>query len=218
LGPAPPEWSRARAKWRRGSCSAPGGDLGPGEGEGLCRGLGVSGWLCMLMAPSLCPPPVPGSPGQLSLVSLLPDLSQRLNLPPELHVVKAAGKDGSGLVLLSGCPGTTQQLHAFFTQLRRAGRPPATYRAVTAGVPAAMEGEIRTGLKLEQVGDLQLVVPVAAPSRHSVERKEVKQTLTCYKVLGTAPGCGLVQLQPMTGGEWAPCSALPDNPAQWGPR
>ncbi|XP_034633330.1 mitochondrial mRNA pseudouridine synthase RPUSD3 [Trachemys scripta elegans] len=141
---------------------------------------------------------VTGSPGQLSLVSLLPDLSQRLSLPPELHVVKAAGKDSSGLVLLSSCHGTTQQLHAFFTQLRRAGRPPATYRAVTAGVPAAMEGEIRTGLKLEQVGDLQLVVPVAAPSRRSVERKEVKQTLTRYKVLGAAPGCGLVQLQPMT--------------------
>ncbi|CAM5153652.1 unnamed protein product, partial [Natator depressus] len=70
--------------------------------------------------------------------------------------------------------------------------------AVTAGVPAAVEGEIRTGLKLEQVGDLQLVVPVAAPSRRSVERKEVKQTLTHYRVLGVAPGCSLVQLQPMT--------------------
>ncbi|CAM5165120.1 unnamed protein product [Natator depressus] len=141
---------------------------------------------------------VTGSPGQLSVISLLPDLSQRLSLPHELHVVKAAGKDSSGLVLLSGCPGTTRQLHAFFTQLRRAGRPPATYRAVTAGVPAAVEGEIRTGLKLEQVGDLQLVVPVAAPSRRSVERKEVKQTLTHYRVLGVAPGCSLVQLQPMT--------------------
>uniref|UniRef100_A0A8C3SCQ6 RNA pseudouridine synthase D3 n=1 Tax=Chelydra serpentina TaxID=8475 RepID=A0A8C3SCQ6_CHESE len=141
---------------------------------------------------------VTGSPGQLSLVSLLPDLSQRLSLPPELHVVKAAGKDSSGLALLSGCPATTQRLHAFFTELRRAGRPPATYHAVTAGVPATVEGEICTGLKLEQVGDLQLVVPVAAPSRRSVERKEVKQTLTRYKVLGVAPGCGLVQLQPMT--------------------
>ncbi|XP_048712559.1 mitochondrial mRNA pseudouridine synthase RPUSD3 isoform X3 [Caretta caretta] len=105
---------------------------------------------------------VTGSPGQLSVISLLPDLSQRLSLPHELHVVKAAGN------------------------------------AVTAGVPAAVEGEIHTGLKLEQVGDLQLVVPVAGPSRRSVERKEVKQTLTHYRVLGTAPGCSLVQLQPMT--------------------
>ncbi|KAM9134701.1 mitochondrial mRNA pseudouridine synthase RPUSD3 isoform 2-T2 [Pangshura tecta] len=131
---------------------------------------------------------VTGSSGQLSLVSLLPDLSQRLSLPPELHVVKAAGN----------CPGTTQQLHAFFTQLQRERCPPATYRAVTAGVPAAVEGEIRTGLKLQQVGDLQLVAPVAAPSRRSLERKEVKQTLTRYKVLGATAGCGLVQLQPMT--------------------
>ncbi|XP_067396783.1 mitochondrial mRNA pseudouridine synthase RPUSD3 isoform X1 [Emydura macquarii macquarii] len=104
----------------------------------------------------------------------------------------------SGLVLLSSCPDATQQLHTFFTQLRRAGRSPATYRAVTAGMPAAMEGEIRTGLKLEQIGDLQLVVPVAAPSRRSVERKEVRKTLTRYEVLATAPGCALVQLQPLT--------------------
>ncbi|XP_067396790.1 mitochondrial mRNA pseudouridine synthase RPUSD3 isoform X2 [Emydura macquarii macquarii] len=141
---------------------------------------------------------VTGTPGQLSLVSLLPDLSQRLSLPDELHVVKAAGKELSGLVLLSSCPDATQQLHTFFTQLRRAGRSPATYRAVTAGMPAAMEGEIRTGLKLEQIGDLQLVVPVAAPSRRSVERKEVRKTLTRYEVLATAPGCALVQLQPLT--------------------
>uniref|UniRef100_A0A8C8RPY5 RNA pseudouridine synthase D3 n=1 Tax=Pelusios castaneus TaxID=367368 RepID=A0A8C8RPY5_9SAUR len=141
---------------------------------------------------------VTSSPEQLSLVSLLPDLSQRLRLPDELHVVKAAGKEGSGVVLLSGCPGTTQQLQAFFTQLRRARRSPTTYYAVTAGVPAAVEGEICTGLTLEQVGELQLVVPVAAPSHHSVKRKEVRKTMTCYKILGTAPHCALVQLQPVT--------------------
>lgn len=64
---------------------------------------------------------------------------------------------------------------------------------------------LRLQPSLERVALLWLqVVPVAAPSRRSVERKEVKQTLTHYRVLGAAPGCSLVQLQPMTGGEWAP--------------
>ncbi|XP_074861727.1 mitochondrial mRNA pseudouridine synthase RPUSD3 [Carettochelys insculpta] len=141
---------------------------------------------------------VAGRAGQPSLVSLLPALSRRLGLPPELHVVQAPGKDSSGLVLLSSCAGTTQQLHAFFRQLRRAGRSPATYHAITAGVPAAAAGEICTGLRLEQAGDRQLAVPVVAPSRRSLERREVKQTLTRYKVLAAAPGCALVQLQPLT--------------------
>lgn len=44
------------------------------------------------------------------------------------------------------------------------------------------------------------VVPVLSPGRHSLARKEVKSTLTCYRVLGAAGGCALLQLQPKTGG------------------
>ncbi|XP_065701736.1 mitochondrial mRNA pseudouridine synthase RPUSD3 isoform X6 [Patagioenas fasciata] len=43
-----------------------------------------------------------------------------------------------------------------------------------------------------------LVVPVLYPGRHSLARKEVKSTLTRYRVLGAAGGCALLQLQPRT--------------------
>lgn len=59
----------------------------------------------------------------------------------------------------------------------------------------------RTG-ELKAVVVLQ-VVPVAAPGRGSLARKEVKNTLTRYRVLGAAGGCALLQLQPRTG-EWCP--------------
>ncbi|NWX17540.1 RUSD3 synthase, partial [Aegotheles bennettii] len=42
------------------------------------------------------------------------------------------------------------------------------------------------------------VVPVLTPGRYSLARKEVKNTLTRYRVLGAAGGCALVQLQPKT--------------------
>lgn len=97
------------------------------------------------------------------------------------------------------------------------------------GVPAEAEGEIRTGLRWQQQGDttvvrgsrgaggrytevcvwgvlkavLPQVVPVPAPGRRSLARKEVKSTLTHYRVLGAAGGCALLQLQPRTG-EWPP--------------
>ncbi|NXS24232.1 RUSD3 synthase, partial [Mystacornis crossleyi] len=42
------------------------------------------------------------------------------------------------------------------------------------------------------------VVPVPAPGRHSLARKDVKSTLTRYRVLGAVGGCALLQLQPRT--------------------
>ncbi|NXS13526.1 RUSD3 synthase, partial [Neodrepanis coruscans] len=42
------------------------------------------------------------------------------------------------------------------------------------------------------------VVPVPAPGRRSLARKEVKSTLTRYQVLGATRGCALLQLQPKT--------------------
>ncbi|NXE30723.1 RUSD3 synthase, partial [Ardeotis kori] len=168
--------------------------------------------------------PVLGRPGELSLSLLLPALRRRLGLPAELHVVKAPARYGwgvpgggqgvppppvglkratsrrecSGLVLLSGCHRATEQLQRFFTDARRRGQYPVTYRAVTVGVPTEAEGEIRVGLRWQQQGDTATVVPVPAPGRRSLARKEVKNTLTRYRVLGAAGGCALLQLQPRT--------------------
>ncbi|XP_062441330.1 mitochondrial mRNA pseudouridine synthase RPUSD3 isoform X2 [Rhea pennata] len=139
-----------------------------------------------------------GGGGELSLAALLPALSRRLGLPAELHVVKAPGRESSGLVLLSGCRRATERLHRFFARARRGGRCPATYRAVTVGVPAEPEGRVCVGLRRQRLGDAVLVVPVAAPSRGSLARKEVKKTQTSYRVLGAAGGCALLELQPKT--------------------
>ncbi|NXY15665.1 RUSD3 synthase, partial [Atrichornis clamosus] len=165
--------------------------------------------------------PIVGRSGDLSLDVLLPALRRRLGLSAELHVVKAPARECSGLVLLSGCYHTTKKLQQFFTNARRRGQYPATYRTVTVGVPAKEEGEIRTGLCWQQHGDRAMVrgcqwvggmggapgsaegcalqvVPVPAPGRHSLARKEVKSTLTRYRVLGATGGCALLQLQPRT--------------------
>ncbi|KAF7249953.1 Mitochondrial mRNA pseudouridine synthase RPUSD3 [Varanus komodoensis] len=106
--------------------------------------------------------PVSGKPGELTFLSLLPDLSQKLGLPQDLQVIKAA------------------------------------VNAVTTRIPAALEGEVRTGLKLMPVEDFDLVVPVASPSQRSLERREVKNTRTLYKVLDSCDGCALLQLQPLS--------------------
>ncbi|NWQ60308.1 RUSD3 synthase, partial [Neopipo cinnamomea] len=165
--------------------------------------------------------PVLGQPGELTLEALLPVLRRRLDLPAEFHVVKAPARQCSGLVLLSSCYHTTKKLQQFFTKARQRGQYPATYCAVTVGVPAEAEGEIRTGLRWQQQGDTAMVrecwgaggvggalgsaegcasqvVPVPAPGRHSLARKEVKSTLTRYRVLGARGGCALLQLQPKT--------------------
>ncbi|XP_065701734.1 mitochondrial mRNA pseudouridine synthase RPUSD3 isoform X4 [Patagioenas fasciata] len=96
------------------------------------------------------------------------------------------------------CGESSRQLQRFFTTARRRGQFPATYCAVTVGVPAEAEGEIRAGLRWQQQGDTTAVVPVLYPGRHSLARKEVKSTLTRYRVLGAAGGCALLQLQPRT--------------------
>ncbi|NXT81821.1 RUSD3 synthase, partial [Zapornia atra] len=142
--------------------------------------------------------PSTGQPGELSLVTLLPALRRRLGFTSELHVLKGPARECSGLVLLSSCHHSSKRLQQFFTDARQRGRYPVTYRAVTVGVPAEAEGEIRTGLRWQQHGDTTLVVPVPAPGCRSLARKEVKNTLTRYRVLGAAGGCALLQLQPRT--------------------
>ncbi|XP_075370552.1 mitochondrial mRNA pseudouridine synthase RPUSD3 isoform X2 [Mycteria americana] len=172
--------------------------LGPEETLGLLEASVVhreGALLALSKPPGL---PVLGHPGELSLAALLPSLRRRLGLPAELHVVKAPARECSGLVLLSGCHRATEQLQRFFTDARRRGQYPATYRAVTVGVPAEAEGEIRTGLCWQRQGDTATVVPVLAPGCRSLARKEVKSTLTRYRVLGAAGGCALLQLQPRT--------------------
>ncbi|XP_054833247.1 mitochondrial mRNA pseudouridine synthase RPUSD3 isoform X2 [Eublepharis macularius] len=142
--------------------------------------------------------PVIGKPGDVTLVSLLPDLSQKLGFSQDVQVIKAPGKESSGLVLLSDCPSTVQHFQEFYVRCRKRRHPAATYCAVTTRLPADSEGEIYTGLKLIYREDSELVVPVASPSRGSLQRKEVKNTLTRYKVLDSQDNCALVQLQPLT--------------------
>ncbi|XP_062056322.1 mitochondrial mRNA pseudouridine synthase RPUSD3 [Lepus europaeus] len=143
--------------------------------------------------------PVTGKPGELTLLSVLPELSRSLGLgESQLQVVQAPGKEISGLVLLSSCPQTASRLHKFFTHSRRAHRPTATYWAVTDGIPATPEGEIQAVLKLERVDGIDLVLPVKPPSRRDV-LASVKRTLSHFRVVATGSSCALVQLQPLTG-------------------
>ncbi|XP_067611491.1 mitochondrial mRNA pseudouridine synthase RPUSD3 isoform X2 [Pseudorca crassidens] len=102
--------------------------------------------------------PVTGKPGELTLLSVLPELSQSLGLGErELQVVRAPGKETSGLVLLSSCPQTASHLQKFFTHSQRARRPTVTYCAVTDGIPATSEGKIQAALKLEHIDGVNLV-------------------------------------------------------------
>nr|XP_031542122.1 mitochondrial mRNA pseudouridine synthase RPUSD3 isoform X3 [Vicugna pacos] len=135
--------------------------------------------------------PVTGKPGELTLLSVLPELSQSLGLgEKELQVVRASGKETSGLVLLSSCPQTASRLQKFFTHSQRAGRPTATYCAVTDGIPATSEGKIRAALKLEHMDGVNLVsqglggttgssseVPI--PKGHCGRCQENHQPLPC---------------------------------------
>uniref|UniRef100_A0A2K6FHF0 RNA pseudouridine synthase D3 n=1 Tax=Propithecus coquereli TaxID=379532 RepID=A0A2K6FHF0_PROCO len=139
-----------------------------------------------------------GKPEELTLLSVLPELSQSLGLgKQELQVVRAPGKETSGLVLLSSCPQTASRLQKFFTHSRRAQRPTATYCAVTDGIPAVSEGKIQAALKLEHADAVNLVVPVKDPSRKDI-LEGVKKTLSHFRVVATGSGCALVQLQPVT--------------------
>ncbi|XP_036122773.1 mitochondrial mRNA pseudouridine synthase RPUSD3 [Molossus molossus] len=142
--------------------------------------------------------PVTGKPGELTLLSVLPELSQSLGLgEQELQIVRAAGKETSGVVLLSSCPQTASRLQNFFAHSQRAQRPTATYWAVTDGIPATSEGKIQAALKLEHVDGVGLVVPVKSPSRKDI-LKGVKRTLSHFRVVAMGSGCALVQLQPLT--------------------
>lgn len=142
--------------------------------------------------------PVTGKPGELTLLSVLPELSQGLGLGgQELQLVHASGKETSGLVLLSTCPQTASRLQKFFIHSRRSQRPTATYCAVTDGIPATSEGKIQAALKLEHTDGVDLVVPVKSPSRKDI-LEGVKRTLSHFRVVATGSGCALVQLQPLT--------------------
>ncbi|XP_040538329.1 mitochondrial mRNA pseudouridine synthase RPUSD3 [Gallus gallus] len=191
--------ARVAARVGRGARTAgKGRPLGPEAVLGLLEASVVhrEGALLALSKPADLP--VLGRPGELSLTALLPALRRRLGLPAELHVVKAPARECSGLVLLSACPRVTEQLQRSFTAARRRAQFPATYSAVTVGIPAEAEGEISVGLCWQQKGDAAAVVAVPSPGRRSVARGEVKCTLTRYRLLGAAGGCALLQLQPRT--------------------
>ncbi|XP_053544959.1 mitochondrial mRNA pseudouridine synthase RPUSD3 [Bombina bombina] len=141
---------------------------------------------------------VTGKQEEVSVSLLLAELRQCLGVRDDLHVVKAAPKESSGLVLLSSCHVTTKRIEEFYSECRKLLRPIATYCAVTVGVPSPAEGEIEVALKSERIGEQDMVVPVMNPSKGSLERREVKKTHTQYKVLDHTEGCALVQMQPKT--------------------
>ncbi|XP_016279968.2 mitochondrial mRNA pseudouridine synthase RPUSD3 isoform X3 [Monodelphis domestica] len=130
---------------------------------------------------------VTGKPGELTLLSVLPEIGQHLGLSQELHIVRAPGKESSGLVLLSSCPRITKTFQNFFIQSRRVQKPTVTYWAVTVGVPATPKGEIQVALKLDQVRGADLTL-----------KEGVKKTLTRFFVEDSTPDCALVKLQPIT--------------------
>ncbi|XP_073500916.1 mitochondrial mRNA pseudouridine synthase RPUSD3 isoform X2 [Phyllobates terribilis] len=142
--------------------------------------------------------PITGNAEGNSVMSVLPELQRILQIKSELHVVKAAPKETSGLVLFSSCYVTTKKFEDFYSECRRSARPLATFWAVTLGVPNPSKGEIKVALKVEKIRDLDLVVPVMHPSKGSLERRDVKRTETRYQVLRSADGCSLLQLQPMS--------------------
>ncbi|XP_004625290.1 mitochondrial mRNA pseudouridine synthase RPUSD3 [Octodon degus] len=140
--------------------------------------------------------PVTGKPGELTLLSVLPELSQSLGCP-SLQIVRAPGKETSGLVLLSSCPQTASRLQKFFIHSRRAHRPTATYWAVTNGIPDASEGQILAALALQHVDGVSVAIPVKSPSRRDI-LEGVKRTRSHFRVMATGSGCALIQLQPLT--------------------
>ncbi|KAM4021503.1 mitochondrial mRNA pseudouridine synthase RPUSD3 [Anomaloglossus baeobatrachus] len=142
--------------------------------------------------------PITGTQEGHSVMSVLPELQRILQLKSDLHVVKAAPKESSGLVLFSSCPVTTKKFEDFYAECRESERPPATFCAVTLGVPSPPQGEIKVALQVQKIGELNLVAPVMNPSKGSLERREVKKTETRYQVLHSAEGCALLQLQPMS--------------------
>ncbi|XP_051837795.1 mitochondrial mRNA pseudouridine synthase RPUSD3 isoform X1 [Antechinus flavipes] len=140
---------------------------------------------------------VTGKPGELTLLSVLPEVGQYLGFRQELQIVRAPGKESSGLVLLSSSPQLTKTFQNFFIHSRRSQKPTVTYWAITVGVPATTKGEIQVALKLDHVRGMDPVVPVKAPSRQAL-REGVKKTLTHFFVEDSTSDCALIKLQPLT--------------------
>uniref|UniRef100_A0A7N5JLE3 RNA pseudouridine synthase D3 n=1 Tax=Ailuropoda melanoleuca TaxID=9646 RepID=A0A7N5JLE3_AILME len=189
--------TEARHQLRRRGSSERSGPLGDQPFPGLLQleNLSREGLVDVLRAAVV---DQKGKPGELTLCSVLPELSQSLGLRDrELQIVQASGKETSGLVLLSSCPQTASRLQKFFIHSRRAQRPIATYCAVTDGIPATSEGNIQAALKLEHVDGVDLVIPVKSPSRKDFQ-EGVKKTFSHFHVVAMGSGCALVQLQPLT--------------------
>ncbi|XP_038627793.1 mitochondrial mRNA pseudouridine synthase RPUSD3 isoform X2 [Tachyglossus aculeatus] len=133
-----------------------------------------------------------GKAGDVTVHSVLPELSQRLGFDQPLEVVKAAEKESSGLVLLSGCPKTSENLRSYFIWSQRAKRPAVTYRAITVGIPNPSEGEVKTALKLEQKwgqkwdGD-SLNLELYPPSTTVMEHNHPTRGLSSRRVARPSP-------------------------------
>ncbi|KAB1264672.1 Mitochondrial mRNA pseudouridine synthase RPUSD3 [Camelus dromedarius] len=122
-----------------------------------------------------------GKPGELTLLSVLPELSQSLGLgEKELQVVRASGN-----AVTDGIPATSE-----------------------GKIRAALKLEHMDGVNLVSQGlggkrrhitptEESRVVPVKSPSRKDI-LEGVKKTISHFRVVATSSGCALVQLQPLT--------------------
>ncbi|NXA20917.1 RUSD3 synthase, partial [Ibidorhyncha struthersii] len=100
--------------------------------------------------------PPPGRSGELSLVALLPALRRHLGLTAELHVVKAPARYSWGVPRWGGKLRGCQPPPPQGSELPHPAGIVLAF-AITVGVPAEAEGEIRTGLCWQRQGDTAVV-------------------------------------------------------------
>uniref|UniRef100_A0A8C4R4R9 RNA pseudouridine synthase D3 n=1 Tax=Eptatretus burgeri TaxID=7764 RepID=A0A8C4R4R9_EPTBU len=135
---------------------------------------------------------------QVNVTSLLNDLAHRLSASTDLHIVKSAPKEQSGVLLLSECYDTSQKLEAAFKQARQQRQLLHTYWAVVIGIPNPPEGHINIALSEQLIGSHRLMVPVMNPSRGSLFKKEARKTHSSYQVRREGKGYCLLEMSPLT--------------------
>ncbi|XP_078676716.1 mitochondrial mRNA pseudouridine synthase RPUSD3-like [Branchiostoma floridae x Branchiostoma belcheri] len=140
--------------------------------------------------------PVQGqTPDQLSLNSLLPELSTALEAP-DLAIVKPLDWHLSGIVLLARTPEARAKVINVTKAATQRNKFYRKYWGVVIGTLDSPEGEIKCHLAQQKIGEHTMTVPVLNPTQAAVRRKEARNCLTRYKVLSEGQGYALVLLEP----------------------
>uniref|UniRef100_UPI00358E62BF mitochondrial mRNA pseudouridine synthase RPUSD3 isoform X1 n=2 Tax=Myxine glutinosa TaxID=7769 RepID=UPI00358E62BF len=135
---------------------------------------------------------------QVNVTSLLNDLAHMLSASPDLHIVKSAPKEQSGVLLLSECYENSQKLQVAFKQARKQRQLLHTYWAVVIGIPNPPEGHISIALSEQLIGSHRLMVPVMKPSKGNLLKKEARKTYSSYQVRQEGKGYCLLEMSPLT--------------------